>query len=354
MGAEKDRGLRMSKFLGYIKPRKILGENGYTFSNLGRNFILTKGEFSVTVAMDLYSGVFLNHWIAESGAPGVLPFEAGFDQSDPGGKIGQLCALSPLLQRENKGLTPYELDVVAVEVFVSENIVFRIGGIDELKTAYILPGFAQAGDFADATLLGSRSFYVAFDVGFLRLPEAWVQLIVEKGWSWNLQEGVVYLSNSESARYGLPPSYYQLGLSSLDLSYPVGGGVPVAVVLAPREAPAITGDAWEVAIAKFFAEPSPHTLAAMMGSACAQTDYQVMKKCPEYSPGTNRSKLTTALVDEMSAYGQNATAADLAKALEEVTASVPGNRRKAQFILLKKLNSQMKVDALSGTLRFVK
>jgi len=343
----------MSGFLGYIKPRKILSDNAFVFINLGCNFVLTKGEFSVTVKMGLYSSVFVNHWIHLSGTPGVVPFEVGFDQSDPGSKTGQLCALSPALQNETQNLSPYDRDIVAVEVFCYSEVYFRTCSLDDLKTAYILPGFVRDGGFEEASLLGGAVFHASYDVGLLRLSGEWTQLIVARGWSWNLQNGIVYVSNSKSAAYGLPPNFEMLGLPRLELRFPQGSraSMPVART-APRSPP--SGGTWEVVIADFLATPTPKTLTAVLCSDRAQNDYLSMRSCPEYSPGTNRFKLTSALILKMSAYGQCATPADLAAALKEVTVNVCGDMLKAQFILLKKLNSQLKVNAGLGTLHFTK
>lgn len=340
----------MAGFLGYVKPRKILSENAYVFNNSGCGFVLSKGEFVVDVEMGLFSSVFANHWIRHSGAPGVVPFEVGFNQSDSGNETGQLCAMSSTLQDEAQNLSPYDRDVMAVEVFCSGEVLVRTGGLDELRTAYILPGFRRDGGLDEASRLGSEEpFHASYDAGLLRLSDDWEQLILARGWSWNLQNGVVYVSNAKSAAFGLPPNFEMLGLPRLELSLLARRNRSVPVV---RSTQTPRGEMWEV-LADFFHSPCPATLTAVLCSERAQDDLLSMRSCPGYSPGSNRFKLASALVFEMSLHGQFATPANLAAALEKMTATTRGNARQTH-ILLKKLNSQLQVNAELGTLHFTK
>jgi len=349
----------MAELISFVKPRQFLCvQNSYKFFNLGNGFNLSKGSMQLEMNIGLWSSVFLNHYIAGSGARGVGAFEVGFDQNQPFHKQGLLCSVSPRLEAELAGAHPIDRDIAAVEMFRSGEVFLRKGSaIEELKTAY---PYAK-GVFTVATPAQARphfredAFQVAFKIPVGTMPRDWAEMIVKEGLSWNWFEDGLVLSNSKSAYYGIPPNFRHLALERLELSCEDSSlcGVmgPPSVHPTPVLRKAETaGDNWRKLICAFMLDPNAKNMKALTSDLDAHTEFLGMGHRPEYNPGSRKKKWTTLLVDEVSAGEDGAcTFPELARALDRVAGK---DSFLVQFILLKKLAGQARIDHDKETIRY--
>jgi len=349
----------MAELISFVKPRQFLCvQNSYKFFNLGTGFNLSKGSMELEMNIGLWSSVFLNHYIAGSGARGVGAFEVGFDQNQPFQKQGLLCSVSPRLESELAGVHRIDRDIAAVEMFKSGEVFLRKGSsLNELKTAY-----PYAKDIIAATpdqaydYFREEAFQVAFKVPSGSLPSVWVDLITKEGFSWNWYEDGLVLSNSKSAYYGIPPNYQHLSLKKLELDCEdnklcgVSGFPSVYPTPVVRKTVQPAGDNWRRLICAFMLDPNAKNMKALTTDLDAHTEFLGMGKRSEYNPGSRKKKWTTLLIDEVSSGEDGAcTFPALAQALDKVAGK---GSFLVQFILLKKLAGQARIDHEKETIRY--
>lgn len=350
----------MADLISFVKPRQFLCvQNSYKFFNLGTGFDLSKGSMQLEMNIGLWSSVFLNHYIAGSGARGVGAFEVGFDQNQPFQKQGLLCSVSPRLEAELIDVHPLDRDIAAVEIFKSGEVFLRKGSaLDELKTAYpyakdviMVASPAQARSH-----FREEAFQVAFKIPVGTMPMVWAEMIVKDGLSWNWFEDGLVLSNSKSAYYGIPPNFQHLALGRLELNCEDSGfcgvtGPPSVYPTPVLRKPVIAGDNWRKLICAFMSDPNARNMRALTSDLDAHTEFLEMGNRPEYNPGSRKKKWTTLLIDEVSG-GEDRTCTfpDLARALNKVAGK---DSFLVQFILLKKLAGQARIDHEKETIRYM-
>jgi len=349
----------MAELISFVKPRQFLCvQNSYKFYNLGTGFNLSKGSMQLEMNIGLWSSVFLNHYIAGSGARGIGPFEVGFDQNQPFQKQGLLCSVSPRLEAELVDVHPLDRDITAVEMFKSGEVFLRRGSaLEELRTAYpyakdvimvASPGQAR-------THFREEAFQVAFKIPVGTMPRGWAEMIVKEGFSWNWFEDGLVLSNSKSAYHGIPPNFQHLALGRLELvcedSNLCGVTGPPSVYPTPvLRKTEVAGDNWRKLICAFMSDPNAKTMKALTSDLDAHTEFLGMGNRPEYNPGSRKKKWTTLLVDEVSAGEDGScTFPNLARALDKVAGK---DSFLVQFILLKKLAGQARIDHEKETIRY--
>lgn len=356
----------MAELISFVKPRQFLiNQNSYKFYNLGTGFTLSKGSMELEMNIGLWSSVFLNHYIAGSGVRGVGAFEVGFDQNQPFQKRGLLCSVSPRLESELCCIDPFERDIAAVELFKSGEIFLRKGSaLEELRTAY--PYVKDVTTVANAdeakSLFKDVALQMAFKIPVGTMPGSWVEMIVKEGLSWNWFDGGLVLSNSKSAYYGIPPNFQHLALGRLELvcsdSGLCGSAGPPTVQPTPVVRKTVkAGDSWRKLISVFKTNPNAKTMTSLMSDLDAHAEFLSMGGRPEYNPGSRKKKWTTSLVNETKEVSQEKDGScsfeDLVLALNKVSGEESHyDDLMVQFILLKKLAGQARIDHVKETIRY--
>lgn len=292
---------------------------------------------------------------------GVGPFEVGFNQNMPSTKVGMLSSVSSLLCEEMDDARLHLRDVAAISIFRSDGIDTRKGhSAEQLMTAFSSSFgsvFVVSPDdlrlkLGDERAL-DRPFYRAFELKDMELTEEWLEVVLEGGYSWNWENGILNVSNTLSSRYGLPPNFRHLGIMPLELGFHVNDefsptGPPKLLPSSPGLR--VEGESWKELMVRFQNNPNHDTYRSLHSDEASDSEFLGMKNLPQYRPGSRKKKWTTELVGKFNGPSNCATFPDLASALSTLTAGC----LLTQFILLKKLVGQSMVSADRKTVYYFK
>jgi len=327
-----------SSLIYYTDARTALKANKFSLRTLEDGFSLYKnGEFFSEMHMGAYSAPFLNAWISES-ASGVTLFPVGFDKANPRDMQGKLAQSSARYLDEIQGqnVTQQQADVGAMEIFMSneivtdgDNSIFKINpksvkaiprhdfedrhGVsfdddsDEDESDSETDDFSAAKDELQPKKKKEPTpFYYVISMEkkgkkLERLPKIWKKKIEDDGLSWEFEDGLLYVSNTKGASYGLPPAPHHLcGLPKLTICLNDWEGVNTPTEReskketdTPRAVRELTGDTeWEKLTVQFMNNPCMSTFKAFRDADAVFQAYEDHKDDSGYKMGSNKQPLS--------------------------------------------------------------
>jgi len=345
--------------LVFVSARLLLEENGYSLTLEGQGFRLARNGKEELVDCGFYSAILLNLLLHDAGVEGFLPFPIGFKEGST--RVGKLSSEVVGLPTDGKEMTDYEKDVLAAGIFASTDVVPHDGDLSSSKTAFIYRRanvtysheymlFDPELDVPTITLgEDGQPFYKAISLkSFLKAPEAvppriWAKHIEANGYYWNMDAGVLYVTNIVSGKYSIPPNHVALGLSlEIDTACQATTTDEGTDVVSSGQSLATTvdtaGSQWLLAFRQFARNPCKAT-SDVLRSHAFQKESKAMKGTAAYTWKSSRQyKATTKIAAEFTGPNQAKTY----KAYYEKIAAEMGDFEQAQFIVFMKLEGQMK------------
>jgi hypothetical protein len=353
-----------------LRPHALLQKNDFDFKDDIEGFSLRKGDLKVDIRCGIWSAVWLNDLISSRGEKGIAPFPLGFSQDNALSKRGILGQFSSVLASQFDGLNDFELDCKAADVFASTKVELGKRGskLVELKTAYAMECLEptpahqlmeindEGGSSINLGVKVGRAFYVAVSLrqfktvtdGSEAPPAIWARFIEGERYYWTMREKVLYLSNGESSKYGLPPNHALLdfGIALEMKDWKVASAPPVGPPVAGDlpQAPSVDVSGWEVVFKQFIDNPNATTFGVLRSREIRRS-FKSFKGDDEYNHGTTRKyKLTSKVLDKFSGPELAATFQEFAQAIKDAA----GENLKVQFCLLMKLEGQVKFLVTGG------
>lgn len=359
----------------YTDAKTVLVRNHYKVIDSVDGFSIKKGNEDLgTFNFGPFSAPFLNVWVADSGLDGVAGFPVFFNRTDARRKQGALAACSPKLKEEQKAnfFTAAQSDARAIELFRSDKVVRNVRdekGVQELFIhehceVYPMMDFLSEdengeGQFVDFSDEGNEvPFYYAISMRrrgkpLASVPALWAKKIDADGLTWAYQDGVLYVSNTIGASYGLPPAPAHLRLKNLALSVDDWENIPSQTesvaeetekkTIGPKEktAPASTAGGWEELLEQFFAEPCEETYKIVMSSTEANLAFLSAKDTARYKMGSNKNSQSGAIRKKILGESNAVTFEEYSKIISD-TAMPCDNTGK--LVLLNRLKGLIRIN----------
>jgi len=349
----------------FVSARLLLEENGYSLTLEGQGFRLVKKGKEETVDCGFYSAILLNLLLHDAGVEGFEPFPIGFRVgSTAKGKLSADAVNLPTNGEESD----YEKDVLAAGIFASTEVVPHDGGLSGSRTAYVYRRatlshsheymlFDPDLDVPNITLgVDGKPFYKAISLkSFLKAPEVipprvWAKHIEENGYYWNMEAGVLYVTNILSGKHSIPPNHVALGLSlEIDAANKptttdedLGAVPPGRSMMTTVDS---SGSQWLPAFRQFARNPCKAT-SDVLRSHALQKEYKAMKGTTAYNWRSSRqNKASSRIAADFTGPRQAKTY----KAYYEKIVDEMGDFEQAQFVVFMKLEGQMKSSPVQGS-----
>jgi len=256
----------MESILTYVGPEELLTKNGFAVSLNGTvlcvhgpgTWGLLSGDFGVFAPMMLNYMAKAQSFGGVSSIPsqGLLP-----------GMLWDKLENKQLVGLTEQPVLGYDKDQIAVGLFCSE-AVYTLPGAEMVRLRVLFPvnglGTVRAEEMeADLSSgFGSDPFYKVVDMSTTLNYSSWVSAIQRHGYSWNVKENLLFVSNTLSGLHGLAPNHRILGFRDPILALSRGCSLKVQ---------------------NFFLYPSETALRAIMHDRVMADQFEEVKHKEAYS-----------------------------------------------------------------------
>jgi len=306
----------------YTSAKTVITKNGYSLKTSDEGYQLKGSETTQVKAEEINLGIwsssFLNMRVYQDVA-GVMPYVVGFSIANAKSKQGELARSSGRLmeEQESKKLTAEQSDVTALSLFSSTEVTADgKEGLYQFDGAELLPRDDFQEEEEDRTIISfadsdepDAPFYYRINMKrrgrvYEKLPKSWEDAIAKEGlsWSYDMNTGILYVSNTKGAAYGLPPNPVVMKMGSLGLELQDWPETAQKTVpLAGTGKAKGTGDPMhgQEVVEQFLHNPDEATYREMVADDGVRELFKSYKDNVRYKLGTNSNKLTTALRKKM-------------------------------------------------------